>query len=268
MLKNLNIKNSLKITRPAKPRRSGENLKFKIIFFTLTLSFFYLLLYTASTNAQTMTNAFYILQMGNLNSIAGKPTGPTYKVSFTVGQTGANLFSGPNYKVRAGFQYIYSIIPFRFSISSTMVDFGIITPGTPVVRSQLLTVSNGSANGYQVTVSQNHNLIVNASGNEIPPTACDSGPCTTSTAAPWTSSLTYGFGYNCENVTGTDCSSDFTNNTYYRPFIASPSAIALMSSNNVSRSRKANVNYKVNIANTQAAGLYTNILNYIATPTF
>nr|MBI5455988.1 hypothetical protein [Candidatus Levybacteria bacterium] len=245
--------------------------KFKFIFLLLFLSLISYLLglkSVPSAIAQTMTNAFYILQMGNLNSIAGKPTGQTYKVSFTVGQTGANLFSGPNYKVRAGFQYIYSIIPFRFSISSVLVDFGIITPGTPVIRSQLLTVSNNSAYGYQVTVSQNHNLRVNASGNEIPPTTCDAGTCTTTTPAVWTSSLVYGFGYNCQNVSGTDCAAGYTDTTYYRPFIASPSAVSIMSSVNVGRNRKANVNYKVNIAQLQAAGLYTNIINYIATPTF
>ncbi|MEK7160306.1 MAG: hypothetical protein AAB702_02395 [Patescibacteria group bacterium] len=240
----------------------------KLIIGAFILSTFYFLLSTSASRAQTMTNAYYILQMGNLNSIAGKPTGPTYKVSYTVGQTGANLFSGPNYKVRAGFQYIYSIIPFRFSISSTLVDFGIIEPGTPVTRANTLTVSNGSANGYQVTVSQNHNLRVDASGNEIPPTVCDAGSCTPTTAAAWTSSLAYGFGYRCDNVTGTDCNSQFSGSTFFRPFIASPSAVAVMSSANVGRSRKSDITYKVNISNIQAAGLYTNIINYIATPTF
>ncbi len=244
------------------------SIKYGFFYLFLILTTFFLILTTVPAMGQTMTNAYYILQMGNLNSIAGKPTGPTYKVSYTVGQTGANLFSGPNYKVRAGFQYIYSIIPFRFSISSTLVDFGIITPGTPVIRANTLTVSNGSANGYQVTASQNHNLRVNASGNEIPPTTCDGGSCTPTTAAAWTSSLAYGFGYRCDNVTGTDCNSQFSDTTFFRPFIASPSAVAVMSSANVGRSRKSDITYKVNISNIQAAGLYTNIINYIATPTF
>lgn len=265
MLKNSKLETQNSRSKFLPYRQAGKTFSFLIVF----LTFAFLLLTSKTAFSQTMTNAYYILQMGNLNTGAGKPTGPSYKVSFTIGQTGANLFSGPNYKVRAGFQYIYSIVPFRFSISSILVDFGVISPGTPVVRSQLLTVSNGSAHGYQVTVSQNHNLRVNASGNEIPPTTCDAGSCTTTTAAVWTSSLVYGFGYNCQNVSGTDCSSDFNNDTtYYRPFIASPSAVAIMSSVNFGRNRKANVNYKLNIAQIQAAGLYTNILNYIATPTF
>lgn len=241
-------------------------------FFLLTLiiylSITFLIISVSDSAAQTMSNTNYILQMGNLNSFAGKPTGSGYKLGFTGGQTGANLFSGANYKVRAGFQYIKSIISFRFAISSTFIDFGIISPTTPVSRTNNLTISNGSAHGYQITVSQNHNLRVNASGFEIPPTTCDGGSCNTTTAAAWTSSLVYGFGYRCDNVSGTDCDTGFSTSTFYKQFASSPSAIAVMSSNNVSRNRQSQITYKVNIPGTQPAGLYTNILNYIAIPTF
>jgi len=240
----------------------------KAAFYLTCLLTFYLLLYIGSAHAQNMSNSSYILKMGNLDSIAGKPTGPNYKVSFTSGQTGANLFSGANYKVRAGFQYIYSIIPFRFSVTNTNIDFTIVSPTVPGLRTSTLTVSNGSANGYQVTASQNHNLKVNSTGQEIPATSCDAGNCTTSTAAIWSNSLVYGFGYNCANVTGTDCVSGFTDSTYYKPFIASPSAVAVMSGANVSRSKVSTITYKLNISASQPAGLYTNIINYIATPTF
>ena len=246
--------------------RTSKNLKPKIILVFLTFTFY--LLNLSGVAAQTMSNTNYIIRMGNLNAISGKPTGSGYQLSFTSGETGSSLFTGANYKVRAGFQYISSIISFRFSISNTLIDFGVIVPGTPVLRSNLLTVSNGSANGYQVTSSQNRNLRVDANGNEIPPTACDAGSCTPTTAAAWSSSLVYGFGYRCDNVTGTDCDSQFSTSTFYKPFISSPSAVIVMSSANVGKNKKANVNYKVNIAQTQVAGLYTNILNYIATPTF
>ncbi len=236
--------------------------------FLIILPLVYLTLYLGSSYAQTMSNSTYILQMGNLNSFAGKPTGSGYKLGFTGGQTGANLFTGANYKVRAGFQYIKSIIPFSFSLSSVFIDFGVISPTSPVTRTNTLTVSFGSAHGYQVTVSQNRNLRANASGNEIPPTTCDAGTCTTTTAAAWTSSLVYGFGYRCDNVTGTDCNTDFSTSTFYKQFIASPSAVSVMSSSNVGRNRRGQITYKVNVSGTQPAGLYTNIINYIATPTF
>ena len=236
--------------------------------FLIILPFIYLTLYLGSSYAQTMSNSTYILQMGNLNSISGRATDSSYNLTFTSGQTPNNLFTGANYKVRAGFQYINSIIPFSFSLSSVFIDFGVISPTSPVTRTNTLTVSFGSAHGYQVTVSQNRNLRADASGWEIPPTTCDGGTCTTTTAAAWTSSLVYGFGYRCDDITGTDCSTDFSTSTFYKQFIASPSAVSVMSSSNVGRNRRGQITYKVNVSGTQPAGLYTNIINYIATPTF
>jgi len=241
----------------------------KNLLFLLVISFLYLALYAASTDAQTMSNSDYIIQMGNLNMSAGKPTGSGFKLLNTLGQTSPGLYSGTNYKVRAGFEYILSIIPFRFKLENTFIDFGIVTPTVSILRTSKLTVSNGSAFGYQVTISQNHNLRANPSGMEIPATACDGPSCTPTTAASWASALTYGFGYRCDNVSGTDCEGQFlTSSDYYKPFISSPSAIIVMSSPNVGSNKISQVTYKLNVAGSQAAGLYQDVINYIATPTF
>lgn len=248
--------------------KNTASLKFITALLILWLYTTFLLLSVSEVWGQTMQNDEFILQMGNLNSISGRTSGSNYQLSFTSGQTPNNLFSGPNYKVRAGFQYIYTLLPFRFSISNIFIDFGVISPTSPVTRTNLLTVSNESANGYRVTVSQNHNLRVDASGFEIPATTCDSGNCTSTTSDAWTSSLTFGFGYRCDNVTGTDCTTGFSNADYYKSFISSPSAVTIMSSANRGKNRKSQVTYKVNIAGTQAAGLYRNVLNYIAIPTY
>lgn len=240
----------------------------KALYFLIILPFFYLTLYLGSSYAQTMSNDQYTVQMGNVNSISGRASDGSVNLTFTSGQTPNNLFTGANYKVRAGFQYINSIIPFTFSVSSVFVDFGVISPTSPVTRTNDLTVSFGSAHGYQVTVSQNRNLRTDATGWEIPPTTCDSGTCTTTTAAAWTSSLVYGFGYRCDNLSGTDCNTDFSTSTFYKQFISSPSAVSVMSSSNVGRNRKGQITYKVNVSGTQPAGLYTNIINYIATATY
>ena len=247
-----------------------QNSEFKILYSVIFMFYVLCFMFAPPAHAQTMSNGNYIIQMGNLNSGAGISTGSNYRLNQTLGQTGANLFTGPNYKVRAGFQYVLSIISFRFSITNIFIDFGTVSPTTPVLRTSLLTVSNGSANGYQVTASQNHNLRVNSTGEEIPPTSCDSGnTCTTTTANHWANTLTYGFGYRCDNVSGTDCDSQFlTASDYYRPFASSPSAVMVMSSLNVGRNKESTITYKLNISGNQAAGLYTNILNYIATPTF
>lgn len=223
-------------------------------------------------NAFTMSNADWIIDFGNLNSTSGHPTGTHYKVSNTVGEFGGvGLYSGTNYKVRAGFQYIYSIIPFRFTISNLAIDFGSLTPTNPITRTNTLTVSNGSADGYTVTAFENHALLSPPSGQQIPDTTCDSGTCNESAAAAWTSTLTYGFGYRCDNVSGTDCPSVFATPTYYRQFsntTLGETPQAVMSGTNVGRNKQSQITYKVNISGTQAAGTYSNVITFIATPTF
>ncbi len=253
-------------------RAQGEGkykklLLLRMVLFLL-LNTYYLLLNTVPASALNMTGANYIIQMENLNTAAGKPTGANYKVNLTVGQTAPGLYSGTNYKVRSGFQYINSIIKFAFSIDNRFIDLGTLTATTPVTRVNTLTVSNGSAHGYAVTANENHQLQVPVSGALIPDTTCDNGTCSPTTSAAWTSTLTYGFGYRCDNVSGTDCASGFTTSTFYKQFAASPSAQTVMSGTNVGKNKQVTITYKVNISSTQAAGLYGNVITYVATPTF
>lgn len=222
-------------------------------------------------SAFSMSNLDYIIQMGNLNSFSGSKSNSQFKLNDTGGQLAPGLFSGSNYTIRSGFQYISSIVRFRFSISGLFIDFGIITPTNPVTRTNTLTVSNSSAYGYQVTAFENHQLLVPVSGAIIPNTTCDAGTCTTTTAAAWTSTLTYGFGYRCDNISGTDCESGFATSTFYKQFAdesASQTPQAVMVGTTAGRNRQAQITYKVNVSGTQAAGTYSNIVTYIATPTF
>lgn len=219
----------------------------------------------------TMSNDNYILKMGNFNESAGKGTNSQFKVTSTTGQTGPGLYSGANYTVRAGFQYIYSIIPFRFTITGNVVNFGILSASNPVTRTSTLTINNQSAGGYTVKAYENHQLLLPGAGQVIPDTTCDSGTCTDTTASPWTSSLTYGFGYRCDIVDATNyCPSDFSTSTNYKQFAdlsKSENAVTLMSGQSA-RSQRAQITYKANISATQPAGLYTNVITYIATPTY
>lgn len=221
-------------------------------------------------SALTMSNDNYILQWGDINAGGGESTGASGKLTSTIGQTAPGLYTGTNYKVRAGFQYIHSTIRFAFSISETSIDFGSLSPTNPVTRTNTLTVSNNSSSGYTVTVSENHPL--QSAGNvSIPDTTCDNGLCTETTASPWTATLTYGFGYRCDNVLGTECVSDFTDPTYYKQFpdaSKNESEATVMSSTSVARNKRSQITYKVNISGTQAAGTYSNGITYIATPTF
>ena len=209
----------------------------------------------------------YRIQMPNFNSGAGIPSSGSYKLGTTIGQTAPGLYTSTGYLIRSGFQYIHSIIPFSFSISNYLINFGTIIPQTPSTLTSTLTVSAGGAGGYSVTARE-EDALKSSSGDSIPDTACDSGTCTNSTAGVWTSNSVYGFGY---NMSGQDIPADFTNSTYYRRFAnkaLSETDKVVMSSALVGRSRTSTITYKINVSPIQAAGNYQNKILFTAIPSF
>lgn len=240
-----------------------------IVFVSLHL-ILYSLFSGQDTNAQSsMSNSSYIIRFPNLNSFSGKPTNSQYKLGITGGQTAPGLYSGTNYRIRAGFQYINFGRSFSFSISSLFVDFGPVVPGAPVTRTNYLTVTNRSAYGYTVLASENHPLRMNPSGVSVPDTTCDSGTCNEQSSATWSSLTTFGFGYRCDNVSGTDCQSGFTNPDDYKQFASSESAELaqpVMRGVNAVKNAQSQITYKINVSTTQPAGSYENAINFIAVP--
>lgn len=213
----------------------------------------------------------YIIQMPNLNSGAGIPSSSNYNVSTTIGQTAAGLFSSNGYRVKSGFQYIYSIIPFSFTISKVSINLGHLLPQTPVTtETETLTVASGGAGGYQVKASENHPLKVSSSASTIPDTNCDAS-CSESASGVWTSNSRYGFGFNMSGDDIPTGPTGFADLTYFRQFAdrsISESPQIVMSSIYVGRDRQSTVTYKVNISGTQPAGIYNNTIMYTAIPSY
>ena len=247
-----------------------KNNFFKLSIIGSTLSFFlFILSLTTAAGAQTMSNESYKIVGGALNSFSGVATGGEKKINFTSGNA-ANVYSGVNYEVRIGFEYLESGNPFAFAISSGAISFGDLKPGEPIIRTNNLTVSPSSAPGYQVTGSEDHELKVLPDGTIIQDTTCDNGSCTQTTAGPWASPLTYGFGYRCDNLSGTDCPAGFSQSNNYKQFAnvsKRETAEIVMSGSKVKNIRKAQISYKVNISAIKPAGTYQNTIMYIATPT-
>lgn len=219
----------------------------------------------------------YEIQFPNFNAGAGVPKSTNFWTNSTLGQTANGLFSSTNFRVKSGFQYIKTIIPFSFSISDISVNFGNLTPGTPETRTATLTVKAGGAGGYSVKAQENHPLQIVGSATYIPNTTCDNGTCTKNQAQLWTLNSTYGFGF---NMTGDDVPSDFVNSNYFRPFAnaaASEEPATIMSKNQVTWNypnntwpweSHATITYKVNVSGTQPAGTYTNVIKFTAIPAF
>jgi len=224
--------------------------------------------------ADNMKSDNYEIQMGNFNMTGGKKSSTNYKILDTMGQTAPGKYTQAGYIIKAGFPYIKTIIPFSFSISDLTIDFDELLPETPVLRTNLLTVSTGGASGYTVKAYENHPLQIIGGTTTINDTTCDDGACTQTAATVWWNDNTkYGFGFNIKNddvpVDNADTPADFIDYTYFRHFAnqnAGENPQTVMGSDNVGRNRHATVTYRANISGIQAAGNYDNIITFIATP--
>jgi len=212
----------------------------------------------------------YRIQMSTINITGGNKSGGGYKLADTIGQTAQGLFSGTGYKVKAGFQYINTRIPFTFITSSLSINFGSLPINTFSALTHNLTITAGGAYGYAVKTIANHPLTLSGGTTTIPDTACDPAtPCTITTANVWTGPTNNGFGY---NMSGTDVDTAvFVNSNYYRPFpnnALGQSPATVMSKSGVALSSIATVTYKISVSPTQEAGTYENTIQYIAIPAY
>ncbi|HUW24234.1 MAG TPA: hypothetical protein VMW04_01265 [Patescibacteria group bacterium] len=222
--------------------------------------------------AANMRSSDYELQMPNLNFSAGMTSSNDYKLGFTGGQMAPGEYSRNGFKVLAGFWYLKTIIPFSFSISNQIIDFGPLSAGVPKTATTNLTVSAGGAGGYQVTAEENHQLMVPTTGAIIADTTGDNGDINESNFGTWEQNTTYGFGY---TLYGNDVPSPFPTaapaGNQFKQFTdiskgETPQVVML--SDQVGKNRIATVTYKINTSASQAAGRYHNVITYIATPTY
>ncbi|HPT66175.1 MAG TPA: hypothetical protein PK257_02595 [Candidatus Woesebacteria bacterium] len=199
----------------------------------------------------------------------GKKTSSTYTLTDSVGQNAPGQYDGAGYIVKAGFQYIYdNAIPLSFQISNLDLNFGNLIPNIGSTVTNTLTVSTPTAHGYDILTFANHPLKTIGGGITISDTKCDSSTCSESTSDVWTSSNTYGFGF---NASGDGTSTFFTNSTYFRQFAdnsAGETAKIIMSENTPVEDHLANITYKVNISPNQSAGTYQNSINFIMVPKY
>jgi len=237
----------------------------------ILLPIFLAFLSPSSLLADDLKSPTFEIQMSTINITGGRKSNLSGSINLTdtVGQTFQGQFNSAGYVILAGFQYVNTVVPFSFKISNLNIDFNNLIPGTPTLRSNTLTVTTGSAYGYSVRAIEDHPLRRTDGTTTIPDTSCDlATPCLPTDANIWADDTRYGFGYNMQ---GADVNNaDFIDNTYYRSFpienIDQPAIV--MSKNSMATSSAATVNYKVNISDIQAAGVYQNAIQFIAIPAF
>lgn len=237
---------------------------------TILSVLFIFLTFVTSVHAVNMNSSSFQIESANINDAAGNKSSTNYQLSDTIGQLAAGEFSSNGYIIKAGFQYLRSIIPFRFSVSKTRINFGQMVPDNPKTDTTNLTVSFGGSGQYQVTAEELGPLKRISGAPSIPDTSCNGGfnTCTELFAKPWTMTNIYGFGY---SMSGQDIPATFADSTYYRPFpdkLLSESPAIVMSNTNAGRNRQSTVTFKLNISAIQVTGTYQTIINFVATPSY
>ncbi len=249
--------------------RKDPFLLFLVLLMVIhTFSLF--LIYAPPTYSLTMSNQDYLIQLNNLDNSSNLYQTRINDNPIIVLPTKKNT-NLPSLEIVKGFQYIPLTSNFKFNLSSQFIDYGHLSATNPVIRTQFLSITEGSAFGYVVTVSEDHLLQIPSTNTVIPDTTCDLGTCSEINSGSWTSSLTYGLGYRCDNIIGNDCAFGFTDQSYYKQFsnlstLKIPQVI--MQGLNQGISKKSEVTYKLNISATQPAGQYSNLIEYIAIPNF
>ncbi|NCO12619.1 hypothetical protein GW926_03740 [Candidatus Pacearchaeota archaeon] len=219
--------------------------------------------------ADRLESDSYVVTFGNFNVTSGEKSSASYNVTDTVGQVANGpygAYGSSTYFVGGGFQYIYQIDSFAFTISDVSVELGEIIPNTHSSASHDLTITSRGAGGYIIYAYEDHPLRHTNNSTDIPDTACDAASCTISNAEVWTNTSIPGFGF---NMTGNDVPSDFTDSTYFRPFADDESGDPMqivMSSSNIANARTSTVTYKAGVDVTQSSGNYQTNISYVAVP--
>lgn len=241
------------------------NKTYPLIF--LFLGYCFLGFPKRSLGQRFQSNSF-IIEFGNFNMTGGTKSSTNYHLTDTVGQMAPGEYNSGAYTIEAGFQYIYNTFnKFQFQINDPdlAINFGTLIPGIGSTSFHNITISCPAGHGYQVLALQNHPLKILTSGTTIPNTSCNIGStCTPSLAADWTSSTSYGFGYNMTPDVGT--SQFFSSTNQYRPFNTTGEII--MEENKPVSQHSAKVTYKSLISTSQGAGNYENAITFIAVPKY
>ena len=247
-------------------KKKSRIIKLAIVGSILTIALY---ISVGKAMAERLESESFVIQFGNFNVTSGEKASANYNVTDTVGQTAAGPFGqygSSSYFVGAGFQYIYQIGQFHFSISDIDIQLGELIAGTHNTDSNVLTIYTKGAGGYTVYAYEAHPLQHSNGTTDIPDTTCDNGLCSETSATVWTNQTIPGFGF---NVSGDNVASDFINNTYFRQFAdlsSAENAQAIMSSVNIAEGDQATVTYKAGITAYQAAGNYQTNIVYIAVP--
>jgi hypothetical protein len=230
------------------------------IILILLFSFIHIYYLSKPVFADTVSDTNYSVDVGNIDTNP-QPTPKSQVLDVTNISQPKEFTTGSNYTVST------SNDSFSMQLSQDSIDFGILSSTNPVIRTSGITLTNG-LHGGEIFSYENHPLT-SSTNDVIENTTCDNGSCSSEIAAPWSNTLTYGFGYRCDSTNTKVCDPQFSQSNYFKQYPndadSQPPEAVIANSNGQA---KTTITYKVNISGTQKTGGYYNSITYLAIPNF
>lgn len=160
--------------------------------------------------------------------------------------------------------YSFTTGSINLSLSVPFLSFSALSPTQSQLRqtSLLLNVMGDSSVGFYLYTT--NNLSNPNSKQIIPPTTCDNGNCSPTHSDSWSSTLTYGVGYNC--VGGSYCPLAFANSHAYRPLATGLNNAVELDSQLFNTNQHYSFLYKINVSASQSLSSYSTNVQYLFLP--
>lgn len=242
-------------------RQSNQNKRITLPFFLCLIAYFSFYLFPPAATADTVSNTNYSIDVDTIDT--NPQPSPHQQVLGITNIDAKDFTTGPNYTSTP------SNDSFSINISQDTIDYGILTSTNPVIRTSQISFSNPQS-GAEILTYEDTPLQLSTK-EIIQNTTCDNGLCTPITAALWTNTLTYGFGYRCDSQNGNSCDPQFSTSNSFKQYpdtLENQPLTPLLVSNQNAEATKATITNKVNISGTQKSGNYYNSITYLAIPNF
>ena len=172
--------------------------------------------------------------------------------------------------------------PFRFTLSSDILDFGPLSPTNPSIRYLTISIVHDSLFPYTLFAFEDHPLkavdhaqcdvsdVIPAThtGCEdvaIPDTSCDTGTCNQKESAIWINPLTFGFGYTFDD-TNYKRFANLENNESWQDLAEKTDVFKLTAKLNVSRGFETLARNASPVGSDAGGKIYQNTVTFIAIP--
>ncbi len=205
------------------------------------------------------TDGVYTITVDNVGFAGGElSTDGTYGLMDTIGEPVVGIGVSEDYTAQAGFWYMVNNT-LSLVLDSNIQDLGSIAPGVPNTGSTLATVTTDSAGGYDLLISQDHDLL--HAGDSTTTIPAFTGSIATPSA--WTDGTDVGLGFTVTDGTDVEAKWGVTPDFNYAA-IPTTDTVFHEKVGYTSGGDDTTVGYQIDVVSTQKSGTYTNTVTVTA----